>query len=396
VLMVDTTDDALDAAPSALTSNDPALVGAQLSLPEALWIATNAPPKIIRFLADAFSPSAPGVITIGAEGVTTTSVPWASEMAQACIDGRDRGVIIQWPAGASNALLWSISADSLQIGLTLLRAPSELVVQSRGQVAACRLQTDGYGVFDGDRPWTVEAGDDARIGPGNVIANQHYGVRVFGLGARIWGNDIDYDPLTRRAVATGMAFDLRGGALIEDNVIAGPFGSNMASDITVRGNYFGVDRSGLALPAPRYGFGVDGGVTTFGPGNVIRNVDTAVSIADFWGAGAGMSVLLTRNIISGNGAGIVGSPVASPNIGAASASAVNGTCPFDGTVEVFADKGDQGESYLGSVACSASLAWTLAASATVTGAIPSGRNVTATVTDSAGRTSGFSAPYPVP
>jgi hypothetical protein len=70
--------------------------------------------------------------------------------------------------------------------------------------------------------------------------------------------------------------------------------------------------------------------------------------------------------------------------------ALRGTCPVAGTVEVYSDPADQGERYLGTVACDGVSPWALLVSA------PSGRNVTAILTDTSSRSSGFSAPLSVP
>jgi hypothetical protein len=382
-LVVDTTADERD---GGLGITDAAEAGSTLSLVEALRIASNADgPVTIRFDPAVFPVDAPGTIAVGAEALGGAA---GLTVRDTCLDARARGVVVTWSPGASSsAAIWRLQAGSLQIGLTLLRLPWELVVEG-AQVAGCRIGTDGETVFPNGEPEVFEGGD-ALLGPGNAVA----GAATIDMGVptgpiRVEWSYFGQDPLTREQL---------GGQFIVDQLIS-PRDVVLVGNVFVavqvwlhtpggrevhfRQNRFGVDERGAVV-------GFDGlMVTSFmvtppvtlGPNNLVQG-STSAAIQS---AGAH----ITENSIFGNAAAIA-SPIAAPTISAASTTEVRGTCPGVGVVEVFSDAADQGETFLGRAACDG-------AGFVFTGPVPSGRNVTATFTDETPSTSGFSAPMAVP
>jgi hypothetical protein len=130
--------------------------------------------------------------------------------------------------------------------------------------------------------------------------------------------------------------------------------------------------------------------STIGPSNQFRGCGRAILSTDV------ASVTVTRNSITGNDEAMVWKagvevPQGPTLTSITGGNVVSGTCPVDGTVELFTDAGDQGETFIGSIPCAASTPWTF----TSNGMLPSGRNVTATLTSNQ-RTSGFSPPLPIP
>ncbi len=228
--------------------------------------------------------------------------------------------------------------------------------------------------------------------------------------ATVRDNFFGYDPITRQAlpdiVVPGISF--AAAAVLEGNVFtalrlegnrnamtpAGP----LAVPVIVRHNYFGVDAEGKPFGSSQFS-GVQFWTTTdipltFGPDNTVQGANgPALSV---WNAG---QVEISKNAITKNFQGIVffsdtGTPVpssiAAPTITSGDAAHVEGTCATPGRVEVFADTGAQGETYLGSIDCDGLSPWS------VSGAIPTGRNVTATLTTAAPQTSAFSNALWVP
>lgn len=138
VLVVDTTSDELD-GPTTLA--DPLEAGPTLSLVEALWIADNRPgPDTITFDAAVFPVEAPATILFSGQRV----VP--SPSLEVCLDGRGRGVVLDWAPAAQpqpedryspSPYLPTLGTGSLWVGLTLLRVPSQLFVFDTAQLAGC-------------------------------------------------------------------------------------------------------------------------------------------------------------------------------------------------------------------------------------------------------------------
>lgn len=376
-LVVDTTADDLD---GDLALSDLAQAGPTLSLREAMTIAANRAGPDTIFFDEAVFPVA-GEATIHLDARTIPSSP-------ICLDGRHRGVVIDWPRNLTesecSSCIWSVMVGSLQVGLTLNQIPQKQRI-SGGQIAGCR--TRGSYIHAELVSGTV--------GPGNVFSGTGaWGViRQKGSNspAEIRGNFFGYDPLlgpASDAGATGiMLFETTS---IRDNVFANPIGLRVhAAASVIEENFFGVDRAGNVLR------GLDTGVmahnsVTLGPSNQFRGYGTAIL------ASAYAEVTVTRNSITGNDRafrwfGDVGPPQGPTLTSITAGNAISGMCPVSGTVELFTDPGDQGEVFVGSSACEAGTPWTFTAQAP----LPSGRNVTATLTSSR-RTSTFSAPLPIP
>lgn len=384
-LVVTTTSATLDVGTSLV---DPAQAGPELSLPEALWLAFNRPgPDTILFDATVFKVDAPATITMPQAG----QLP--RDLVDTCIDGRGRGVIVDWgrPDAGSVAhadAIWGVGAGSLQVGLVLLNPPYGQSVH--GQVAGCRLATDGETAAVGASSYPALV--SGLIGPGNVLFR---GVQLSSGVMR--GNYINYDPLTGAQFGDDATVQVSGSnGIIEDNVLSGLFVSLFYSgEVTIRNNWVGVTPSGVRLRTRAGGVTISsyaGPITmttasaTVGPGNVITAGVTGIS-----GIGAGR-LRITRNRIFGNQNGIEysqASPLAAPTISAADQGVVRGTCATTGHVEVFADSGNQGEQFIGETDC-ATGTWSLPFIR------PSLPNVTATLTDPQGHTSRFSEPLLVP
>lgn len=372
------------------TLDDPANAGPTLSLVEAFFIAANRPGQDnILFDANVFAADAPATITIPA------GLYFPNNNSDVCIDGRSRGVVIRWQDGSSNNTIM-LGLHARMMGLTLLAIPFEIGV-GNAQLAACRINTDGNGlvVAPNARPWAIGVTANGVVGPHNVIAGDNFGVRTEGAGT-VRGNSFGYDPLTRKRVGLANGIDLRFDALIEANVFAvdnksiDPWPLGTPDILTaIRDNLFGVTRDGTPLANVSSGLALVNCRGTIGPGNVIRGADAAISL------GRNTAFRITQNVISGNGAGIVfteSAPTAPPTLTSASPAEVQGTCPVAGTVEVFSDVSDQGESFLGEATCTAGGTFNV----TPTVPIAAGRFVTATLTSDAERlTSAFSAPLAV-
>ncbi len=392
VLLVNTTADPVIAAGSSLT--DPAQLGASLSFRQALWIAANrAGPETILFDAAIFPVDKPA--TIALRPVYDEMPPTPGTL---CIDARSRGVVIDFTSASGDcaSCVWPLGEGSLEVGLTLLHVPFEQAVY-KSQVAGCRINTDGVDVFQTDfaRPWAMELRDKSTFGPGNVVAGSSLGVRLLsGSDSHVFRNGYGYDFLTRRCLVIGGGIDTLGPCTgtISGNVFCSTREAIRAdyftaTSFTVRDNFFGVTPTLARLgTSPTSAAQINIGDWTFGPGNVVRGAKIALALGT-------ANVRITRNSISQGEQGIVFSttaPLEPPNILSASASAVMGSCAIAGTVELFADPGDEAARFLGDAVCGAGGVWSIAVLP------PEGQNLTATLTDAQGHTSAFSTPFPVP
>lgn len=392
LLRVDTALDELD----SVAIDAPEQAGEHLSLREALWIAHNRlGPDTISFDETVFPVDPPTTILMTKlDGLLPNALP------ETCLDGRDRGVVIDWPDGTPQ-VMWPVGPGSLQIGLTFLRMPGEQFVQA-GWVAGCRFTTDGWQTVKPHRLYAVmTASHGARIGPENVFSNRAP-VIVAAVTATISDNWFGFDPLTRRRLGPSpiQTFHINAGGKIKYNhftqVIFRSTFDPGTDTLFFEYNHIGVDQQGRLLrddspesAAPS--IGVSGltapSLVGIGPSNVIRGQAIAILVDD-------ARVTITQNNISGNDAGIkfVGSAPIAPSISSATRTLVKGTCAAPGFVELYADEGNQGRIFVGLVQCEASGAWSFSENL----ARAYGLNVTATQTDAAGRTSGFSAPVHLP
>ncbi|MBI3184257.1 MAG: hypothetical protein HYZ28_19155 [Myxococcales bacterium] len=370
--------------------SDPAAAGPSLSIVEAMWIAANRPGlEVIRFGAEAFPPEAPGVIR------PTEADELPADLGPLCLDARDRGVVVDWGRSATactRRCIWSLGPGSLMAGLVLLRMPASLEVAG-GQVAGCRLGTDGAAAIYSLKAAVVEARSGAVVGPHNVLSDA-VGLRVSAGQSNVLviRNDFGWDPVTRVDLVLLVGAELHGDVTLDDNVF-GPavvkplLLEDGAALARLRNNRFGVDRDGAPFGRSSSGLALGAGAAEVGPFNVFRGLPAAISVGD------AARVRISRNSITGNALGIVfqTSPqVPPPSVNSADASGVRGSCLVDGLVEVFSDIGDQGEQFLGDVTCITGSPWSIAL------APPRGRNVTATITRPTGQTSAFSAPLAVP
>lgn len=385
VLTVNTTTNELDGGESI---TDPSQAGALLSLREAVQIVGNRGIEhTIRFDATVFPATAPGRIIVDNTLGLMVDVP-------VCLDARRRGVEISWN---TEGFLW-FGSGSLVTGLTMLDSRANGIDIAAGmQIAGCRFEQPLGGKI-------LVALAGSTIGPGNVFSGQSNGVDrplYAGTPPEIRGNYFGYDPVSRTLLDLNWAVVAFGPTVISNNVFGRTTGTLLASlsgsasvPLVIEHNYFGVDESGRSLGPGASGMYVqathDPWEVQVGPGNVIRGIDAAavrVEWEPIFGAPQ-----ITRNVITGNASGIEFSPwapIAPPSLTAATASRVEGTCAVAGTVEVFTDAGDQGETFVGDIACDGATPWAL----DITTA--RGRNLTATLTDTSGATSAFSAPVPV-
>lgn len=385
-LLVTTTGTELDGGE---TLADPSQAGPALSLVEALWIAANRPGSdTIVFDAAVFPAARPAMILLD----SATRVP-TNALVDTCIDARGRGVVVDWSGDrqAHATAIWNIGAGSLQIGLTLLRLPFEQVLTSGGQIAGCRVGTDGHDVALTARPWLLDVvGAGPVVGPGNVFAGDT-ALRLGGSGAMVRGNDFGVDPLTRRRLDLGSVAELNAAASFRGNVFATAFclpgvGGGGA---TLHENFFGVDRDLQALPEPRVGalYLSDGRFALWR--NTIHGAATAAVHIGAWA-----TVTLSQNSITRNALGIVfdgDAPLPPPTVDELREGYIEGSCSHvDNHVEAFADAGDQGELYLGASQCNSGARWHVLHTAAA------GLHITAIQTDPAGHSSAFSAPRVVP
>jgi len=222
----------------------------------------------------------------------------------------------------------------------------------------------------------------------NVVVEGNYlGVDAAGGGA--------FGSLLGILVATGSEAQIGGTAEGAGNVIANMTQHGIQSTgsgrVTVQGNTIGLDAS-RTQPLGCGGAGVliEGGPALIG-GLIAAAGNT---IAHNQGPGVAFTTNVTttirRNAIFANGfAGIVANgetPTAAPVL--ASSFPIAGTAPMLSTVELYADDGLQGRIYIGSAVAAANGSFTSSVSLSAF----RGKNLTATATNSLGRSSTFSAP----
>jgi hypothetical protein len=244
------------------------------------------------------------------------------------------------------------------------------------------------------------------VGPGNVFAA--FLVDVQGYGASVVReNAFGFDPSTGRVTAPTsvgvqlFATDAAQLASVRDNLfvaasqaIVVPFGSSSPT-VEIVGNEIRADAAS-GENSSGGGIRLSGAHGIVGPGNHIHGltgVFAAVALADDLGTPS--MVALTQNSIHDNAIGIAYSstpPTLPPELLGWDGEALTGTCAVAGLVEVFLDHANQGETYLGSLACDGSTTWSFdyPRDALLAGSW----NFTATLTDGAARTSEFSLPVP--
>ncbi len=391
VMVVNT---ALD-EPAVTGLDDPQQAGEHLSLREALWVASNrSGANTIVFDEAVFPAGLPATILMTAGGGLPAS------LSGTCIDARDRGVVLDWPIGAPIEM-WGLGPGSLQVGLTFVHVGGEQHVLS-ARVAGCRYATDGFDDFGPSEGSSVLRADGAAtIGPGNVFS-AHTFIVLASVGATVRDNWFGVDAVTRRRVGTSAlpTFQARAGSTVEHNVFtelrfstagfggSGPIhliSNQVTGSAAARGEPTaappGIGISGLRAPAS----------FVIGPGNSVSGHLVGILVED-------ALVTITQNSISANDAGIafVGAAPPVPEILTASRTeAVYGGCTAAGTIELFADPHGQGLIYVDSTTClAANQHWVR--SADLSSSRFDGLEVTATLTDASGRTSGFSAPVPLP
>jgi hypothetical protein len=389
VLVVDTAEDERTGGEAI---EDPGAAGATLSFVEALRIAHNrAGPDTIRFDQATFPVHEPRTIDLGPDPLTSGGdLP----LTETCIDARERGVIIRFDPQSAGTM-WRVGEGSLQIGLTMVELPYEQGLAG-GQIAGCRYGHDGRQLQRGSEPEFLELAGTGQFGPGNSVAVGTIDLGEPGLSATVSGNFFGMDPATLALLPGRLSLDLSllsdPSVRLEDNVFAGgvdvPF-TGQGISLTFRRNFFGVDDEQVPLPGTRQGVTFARHIqnTVFGPGNVVRNTSTALSLQ------GQPQVTITQNRIFENESAIVyadGAPVAPPTITNVATDEVSGDCSVAGTVEVFLDDDGQGEQFVTDVECDPSDGFTVQAELTP------GRNVTATLTNPMSQTSPFSQPTPVP
>lgn len=355
--------------------------GPALSFTEAMKRAqAMTGPDTILFDAEVFPHDRPGRILL-------THALFADDASPLCIDGRNRGVVFEWSATRLPfPQVWSLRNGSLQVGLTLLNPPYQMMLLA-SQVAGCRLGTDGTHSLERGVS-TVMLAEGATFGPGNVITGVQYALRVDatpGTLVRIQDNFFGYDPITRLTFAPRTAVSIRSGDVdVARNVFVAQYISVSTallfgpSTLEFTENRVGIDFQDRPLPGALL-LDAWSGTNVVGPGNVVRSSEIAIRLND-----VGSKTLLTRNSFPPDSIEWAdGGSVPPPNITEASTHMVSGTCPVSGTVEVFGVF-DGGTAFLGAVPCGESFSFPSVA--------PVGDMVTATLTDLQGVTSRFSSP----
>jgi hypothetical protein len=283
---------------------------------------------------------------------------------------------------------------------------------SYNAVLGNRIGTDATGMKAiPNGGWGVQVGTDTsisfnRIGgtrpdERNLISGNGGGGLALAGGDVARGNLIGTDVTGRHALPNGgggvglggIHSHLGGERTDEGNVISGNVGTGIgsASDYNyVAGNYVGTDITGQAA------LGNDrSAIYLAGMHSVLQNNIVANNLGGVFMQPLSCNTL-RRNSIHGHvGKGIAYSGccgLAVPVITMVSATSVAGTACADCEVEIFSDSEDEGRVFEGDTVANASGAFTfIKASGYLTGP-----NVTATATDTAGSTSEFSDPRPLP
>jgi hypothetical protein len=249
--------------------------------------------------------------------------------------------------------------------------------------------------------------DDApgnTVGPGNVISGNEYGVYISGADATantVRDNKIGTSAAGDAAIANGFSGVIIYGApdntIGPGNVISGNSDNGVriwnsgATANTVRDNKIGTNAAGDAAIANGSDgvFIIDAPANTIGPGNVISG-NSYAGVLIFISGATGNTV--TGNSIHSNGglgidnASGGNTELTPPAVTAAGSASGTSSC-LGCTVEVYSDAADEGKDFHGSTGTDVVTGdWSFA------GAVV-GPNVTATVTDSSGNTSEFSAPF---
>lgn len=396
VLVVNTTADEFDGSGDAGALVDANQAGEALSFREAMWIARNrAGGDTILFDPSVFPADRPATINLG-------SARFPADLSDVCIDGRGRGVVVAWDPSLStdDKIPWPIQGGSRMLGLTVFYPPGPLRVKN-GQVAACRLGTDGHA--DLSRGHWIAAETGSEIGPGNVLLGSMFVSSEQPFAIHVHHNHFGVDPVTGALLPVAIGVQTAGnGSTIDDNMFvvqrAAIFASLIgAADLRVRNNRLNVGTSGNETRLLLY---AGEGSSIIISGNQIRGSGPALSLGLFAHAH------ITQNSVTG-GNGIDASPFVitcctiegaqrgfvAPALGA-DGGVVFGGCPAKGSVEVFTDPQGEAKTYLGSTACAGDGGtWSLALDA---GALES--FVTTTFTDSTSvglRTGALSAPVRV-
>ncbi len=379
------------------TLTDPLAAGAELSFYEAVWIARNRPGvDVIRFGPRFSETTAPRLQVRCNDILTPFPNDWLTDV---CIDGRGHEVVFEWDWGSDDNVgriycEWRLGPGSSQIGVSIIN-PWNSMAATQATIAGCRFGGDGHTMFRASS-LILSLANAVTFGPGNILESGSFNLGINGRDSHIFGNHFGYDPVTGQIASSYQGFMVQAAAqdvIVEDNNVMAliPFSTmfaNSTSSLTAHHNWFG-PYSDAWMGSPQFGaIEIYNGKVVLGPGNTITGSSTAA--IHVWGAAAQLT--LTENSITNNLAGIVyESPVVTPpTLLAITAGQATGSCSQAGNVELFADPGNQGQTFLERLACDATATWQS------TAPLPSGRNLTATLTDPQGRTSSFSAPLAIP
>lgn len=254
----------------------------------------------------------------------------------------------------------------------------------------------GVGLRDGARENVVR--DNMLTGPAS------FGVGIWGsetAGNRIQDNTIGTDRVGQAAgglTRDGIHIYGAGQNTLTGNLIAGAGQSGIyiccgATNTMVSNNTIGLARDGTtALPNGQAGVTVDQGArdTVVGPGNLIAH--NPVGVAVIGKNSVGNAITQNRIYSNTEGISLIGGgngELQSPTVIGfdLSAGSVEGLACAHCTVEVFSSADDQGNVYEGRAEADRVGAFRLDV-----GAAFDGPHLTATATDAAGNTSGFSRP----
>lgn len=242
-------------------------------------------------------------------------------------------------------------------------ADSEITLNGTGtehnQFIGNFVGTDATGTFalhtaGGSVPWLtgvfMHSGASYNvIGPGNVIGGAWMGIEIV-------------TPEAAGNVVTGNFI----GTALDGLAPIGNFGDGIVLGNGTHGNMVGPDN--------RVAYNAGSGVAVYGPAT-LENTITANAIY----ANEQQGIVLSEG---GNGA------LAAPIFAGVTITRAAGTALPGATVELFSDRGDEGQVYEGSTSAGPSGAFTFTRPAGFTGP-----HLTATATDLAGNTSEFSEPY---